>query len=46
VTISWWGAPENVTAVGFHLSLMLAQIKCLKWPWNLEKGKLLEQWPY
>ena len=40
------GRPEDVTAVGFHLSLLHAHIKCLTWPWNLEKGKLTEQWPY
>jgi len=38
--------PEDVIAVGFHLSLLHAQIKCLTWPWNLEEGKLTEQWPY
>jgi len=34
---------EDVAAVGFHLSLLHAQIKCLTWPSNMEKGKLIEQ---
>jgi hypothetical protein len=35
--------PDDVTAVGFHLSLLHAWIKCLTWPSNLENGKLIEQ---